>query len=316
MLEQFKKEIKEGLSKQNKTLPSKYFYDEIGDALFVKIMNMSEYYLTNSEFEIFSKKTDELLDKLSIDKNEPFELIELGAGDGTKTIELLKHLSQNQYKYSYLPVDISLHALEGLETKLGSILPQLEVVPKQGDYFEVLNSLNKNSVKKVVLFLGSNIGNLRDENAQRFITGLSENLNVDDQVVLGVDLIKPREVVLPAYSDSNGFTAEFNLNLLDRINKELNANFDRSNFHHLAEYTEEEGIAKSYLVSNIDQKVTISDLNCTFNFKKGEKIHTEISRKYNDELISEICKNSSLQIQAKIMDTKKYFADYILTKEE
>lgn len=309
---QFIKDIDEGLSKVNKKLPSRYFYDEIGDKLFVEIMNMPEYYLTKAEHEIFKTQTGAIVNQFNVDKNEQIEIIELGAGDGTKTKEILRYMLKNHYNFSYLPVDISQHALSHLEKTLKEEFSALNVKPQQGDYFEVLDNLKKSSTKKVVFFLGSNIGNLEDDEAIRFMKNLSNNLNKGDKLLLGIDIIKPASIVLPAYDDKQKITARFNLNLLNRINKELGANFDIDSFKHQPEYTMEEGIAKSFLVSNKNQQVTITATKKTYHFKAGEKIHTEISRKYNDVTLKGIIADSKFKIVTKFLDSKKYFADYIL----
>ncbi|MFL0352266.1 L-histidine N(alpha)-methyltransferase [Xanthomarina sp. GH4-25] len=312
----FKNDINEGLSKPLKTLPSKYFYDKIGDALFVKIMKLPEYYLTKAEFDIFKNQTKKIISSLKIKPNAYFELIELGAGDGTKTKELLKELLAENYNFEYIPIDISKNALSKLETTLKAELPQLKVSTKQGDYFNVLDSLKASSHSKVVLFLGSNIGNMEDEKAKQFISNLSNSLKNNDKVLLGVDLIKTEDIVLPAYNDKAGITKAFNLNLLTRINNELDANFNIDDFSHQPEYTESEGIARSYMVSNKDQNVRINALNKTFHFKKDEKIHTETSRKYNDIILQTILEGSQLNIVSKLLDSKSFFADYILIKTE
>jgi len=314
MNDQFKIDIQEGLSSEPKFLSSKYFYDEIGDELFVDIMNMPEYYLTRSEFEIFSKKTQELINSFGIEKNEKFQLIELGAGDGTKTKELLKELVSQDYNFNYVPIDISQHTLDKLENSLSNEIPKLSVTQKQGDYFEVLSSFKEGDTKKIVLFLGSNIGNLNDELSAKFLYQLGSNLNKNDKLLLGVDLIKSVDIVLPAYNDSQGITARFNLNLLSRINKELGGDFIIEAFQHKPEYTIEEGIAKSFLVSTKKQSVYISSIDSTFNFEEGEKIHTEISRKYNDSIINKITANTDFSIGTKITDSKQYFANYVLTR--
>ncbi|MCH2235510.1 MAG: L-histidine N(alpha)-methyltransferase [Crocinitomicaceae bacterium] len=315
MNEQFKNDVLEGLSSNPKFLSSKYFYDKIGDDLFVQIMNMPEYYLTNSEFEIFSKKTDELINSFGIEDNEKFELIELGAGDGTKTKELLKALVHKGADFSYLPVDISQNALNLLNADLQEEIPSLKVKVRQGDYFEVLSKFKAVDVKKVVLFLGSNIGNLKDEKSAEFLYQLGGNLNKGDILVLGVDLIKSVDIIGPAYNDAQGITAKFNINLLHRMNAELGANFDLGEFKHAPHYDEEEGIAKSYIESLSDQEVEISALDKSFIFKEGEKIHMEISRKYNDEIISKILRDTDFKVISKILDSREYFADYILRKE-
>lgn len=310
----FQRDINLALSAQNKTLPSKYFYDEIGDALFIEIMNMPEYYLTNAELDIFKNQTQELINALKLTKTSFFELVELGAGDGTKTKQLLKVLDQQDYNFKYSPIDISENALRHLKSSVNKELPTVQIHPKQGDYFNVLADLKSTDHPIIVLFLGSNIGNLPDERAKEFIKKLGYNLKKGDKILLGVDLIKPQSVVLPAYNDAQGITKRFNLNLLIRINRELGANFDIEAFEHKPEYTQEEGIARSFLVSTKDQTVTINSLAKSFQFKKNEKIHMETSRKYNDQILNGILEYSSLKVIGRLTDSKNLFADYILEK--
>jgi len=311
----FKNDVDKGLSSNPKTLQSKYFYNKKGDALFVEIMNLPEYYLTRSELDIFQNKTQELIKAFGLKPDSHFELIELGAGDGTKTKELLKILDKENYDFDYFPIDISANALQGLKENLKQELPKISVQTQQGDYFEVLASLKNNKQPKIILFLGSNIGNMTDDLAAQFIYNLGANLQAGDKLLIGVDLIKSKEIVLPAYNDSKGITAKFNLNLLHRINKEMDADFNLNQFQHQPEYTEEEGIAKSYIVSTCKQSVHIKALEKSFVFEEGEKIHTEISRKYNDLLIEKIIANTDFVLQNKITDSKNYFADYILERE-
>ncbi|WP_026777499.1 L-histidine N(alpha)-methyltransferase [Polaribacter sp. Hel_I_88] len=310
----FKKEVQQGLDSTPKKLPSKYFYDKIGDALFVKIMNSPEYYLTRCEFDIFKNKTHELINSFDIQKDSYFELIELGAGDGLKTKELLKVLVNENYNFDYFPIDISSNALSLLKENLKSEIPKLSIKTLQGDYFKVLDTLKTSKNPKIILFLGSNIGNMNDELASKFIYNLGDNLNSGDKLLLGVDLIKSEEIVGPAYNDSQGITAKFNMNLLDRINKELEANFNINQFKHHPEYNEEEGIAKSFIMSTADQSVEIKAIGKKYHFKKGEKIHTEISRKYNDDLIKKIISKTDFSLKTKILDSKAYFADYVLNR--
>ncbi len=315
MIEQFSTDVDLGLSSHPKTLPSKYFYNKKGDALFVEIMKLPEYYLTRAELDTFQNKTDQLIDAFKINKNSYFELIELGSGDGLKTKSLLQHLDEQKYKFDYFPIDISVNALNLLQQNLKLELPDVSVQTKQGDYFEVLSQFKNNKYPKVVLFLGSSIGNMTDETAADFIYNLGANLSVGDKLLLGVDLIKAKEIVLPAYDDAQGVTAAFNLNLLVRINNELGGDFVVENFNHKPEYSEEEGIAKSFIVSNSNQKVKIKALNKTYEFAKNEKIHTEISRKYNDEIIKKIIAKTDFSITRKITDSKNYFANYILERK-
>lgn len=311
----FKKEVSDGLNSNPRRLPSKYFYDAIGDELFVKIMNLPEYYLTRSEMEIFSKKTDELIEYFGVHPDTAFELIELGAGDGTKTIKLLQRLIDRDFEFEYHPVDISQHALEGLHEYLKNEIPSLKIQTQRGDYFSVLAGLKESKKKKIVLFLGSNIGNMPDERAADFIYKLGSNLIKDDVLLLGVDLIKPAEIVLPAYNDAQGVTAAFNLNLLTRLNKELEANFNLDHWSHAPQYSEETGIAESFLRSEIDQEVYIKGIGQDFFFEKGELIQTEISRKYNEQILLDLISGTDFKIKGKVLDSKKFFADYLLIRQ-
>lgn len=310
MNQSFITDVDNGLSATPKRLLSKYFYDETGDKLFVQIMNMPEYYLTDAELEIFTKQATEIIDSFEAG-DRPIELIELGAGDGTKTIELLKVL-QNKYKFTYMPIDISGHALDNLEQRLSKELPDVPVKTLQGDYFRVLSEIKSGDAIKVILFLGSNLGNMLDINANKFIKELSARMNPEDKILLGVDLKKDAEVILPAYNDAAGITRDFNLNLLTRINRELGGSFDISKFEHRPMYNEQEGQAESYIVSTEEQDVHIEATGKTYHFNKGEAIHMEISRKYDAETVNTVIANTGLYIKKTFTDSNQYFADFLL----
>ena len=312
--DKFLQDVKEGLSRSPKMLPSKYFYDKRGDELFVEIMNMPEYYLSRAEHDILRTQSSQIVKALKQDHDTSFEIVELGAGNGTKTYELLRVLIAEKYKFVYVPVDISQHAVDQLESALLREMPTLDLHPRQGDYFEILSELKETTHPKVVLFLGSNIGNMSDEIASKFIYDLGSNLHPGDYLLLGVDLIKSKDVVLPAYNDSQGITREFNLNLLTRINRELGGNFQVEAFDHAPEYAESEGVAKSYLKSLIDQTVQIEGCSSAFKFTEGEKIHTEISRKYNDQVLNRILADTNFTIDQSFVDSKGLFADYLLKR--
>ena len=312
----FLKDVLDGLSQPSKYISSHYFYDQACDQLFQQIMEMPEYYLTDSELEIFRDQSDAIIQSFGLNKEEDFELIELGAGDGKKTQHLLKALLDAGYSFSYCPVDISSNSLNTITSRMQGLFPSLEIEPKQGDYFHVLDDLFISNKPKVILFIGSNLGNMNDELATTFLGKVAQNLKPGEKLLLGLDLLKSKEIVLPAYSDAAGITSKFNLNLLKRINSELGGDFIIENFEHAPEYTEEEGIAKSFLKSKSKQTVYISELNQSFHFDKDEVIHTEISRKYNDEILQNVIEDSNLKISHKFLDSKNYFADYILTKDE
>lgn len=309
---QFAIDIDAGLSQPNKTLPSKYFYDQTGDELFIKIMALPEYYLTRAEHEIFTQQTQGLIDALGVSLDTHFELIELGAGDGSKTKHLLSALLRQGYQFDYLPIDISGHVLELLADTLMTELPDLTLRAQQGDYFEILKDLKQSAAPKVMLFLGSNIGNMTDAQSAAFIYELGSNLTKGDQLLLGADLIKSADIVLPAYDDAQGVTKAFNMNLLARMNSELGANFEITQFDHLAEYTEAEGIAKSFIVSQVDQNVFVPLTGKTYTFTAGEKIHVEVSRKYNQAVLESILAKTDFTISHILTDSQGYFADFVL----
>ena len=311
----FLRDVNEGLSKNPKYISSHYFYDKAGDELFQQIMEMPEYYLTNSELEIFEEQSLKIVKSFDVDKKLEFELIELGAGDGEKTQHLLKTLLTENFNFKYIPVDISENSLSVITERMTNLFPDLKIDAQQGDYFHVLDHLFTSDKPKIILFIGSNLGNMDDRTAADFLCKIALHLKEGEKLLLGLDLIKSREIVLPAYDDAAGITRDFNLNLLKRINAEMDADFDLQNFEHAPEYSEEEGIAKSFLKSKKKQKVYIKDLNQSFDFDQGELIHTEISRKYNDEILRTLITDSGLEITTKLLDDKSYFADYILTKK-
>ena len=310
----FLKDVQAGLSANPKFISSNYFYDKAGDEIFQQIMEMPEYYLTNAELEIFKDQSEALIKAFGIDPDIEFELIELGAGDGKKTQHLLKMLLEKNYRFKFIPVDISHNSLAVITERMEKLFPNLEISPQQGDYFQVLDQLFSSDKPKIILFIGSNLGNMVDETAKIFLHKIADHLKPNEKLLLGVDQIKSKDIVLPAYNDAAGITSSFNLNLLKRMNRELGANFQLENFVHAPEYTEEEGIAKSFLKSLKKQSVHIKDLGHSFNFEENELIHTEISRKYNDQLLNDLIGGSNLEISHKFLDSRKYFADYILTK--
>ncbi len=311
---QFARDILAGLSAAPKTLPSKYFYDAVGDKIFVQIMHMPTYYLTRAELEIFTEQKSSIVKSVMGNDSSRIQIVELGAGDGLKTKELLHGFEDNKAGYEYVAIDISANALKMLEKRLSEALPEMEMSALAGDYFTMLGSLKNDSKRKLVLFLGSNIGNMRDEVAANFMQNLCKHLSVGDKILLGVDKIKAADIVLPAYDDPQGITRDFNLNLLTRINNELGANINLHDFEHLATYEEEEGIARSFLVSKIEQEVRIEALDKIFKFEAGEKIQTETSRKYNEEILEKILADTDLKVVEKFTDCKSLFVDFLLEK--
>ncbi|WP_417370207.1 L-histidine N(alpha)-methyltransferase [Flavobacterium beibuense] len=310
----FKKDVTEGLSSFPKRLSSKYFYDKKGDKLFQDIMAMPSYYLTGCEFEIISKNTF-AIGELFRDRENGLDLIELGAGDGKKTKLLLKYMAENNFNFIYKPIDISENAVELLSKNLAYEMPTLNVDAEVGEYFEVLERLKGfNKRKKVIMVLGSNIGNLPHPKAIEFLTKLKEAMLTEDLLFMGFDQKKNPQTILDAYNDETGITEAFNKNVLTRINRELGGNFEVDNFKHWEVYDPETGTAKSFLVATKAMEVTIEELQLTVNFDQWETIHTEISQKYDDNIVIWLAKEAGLKIETSFTDEKGYYKNYAFRK--
>lgn len=313
-LSTFAQDVHSGLTEFPKRLPSKYFYDENGDQLFQTIMGLGEYYLTRCEFEIFDKQKERIL-KSFLGEDASFNLVELGAGDGTKTKVLLNHFVNEGVNFSYSPIDISQHVLDLLSKDLAKSIPNLKVNAIQGDYFEALSKLNENHFEKeVVLFLGSNIGNFSNGAAPAFLKKLSQNLSKGDLFLIGFDLMKDPNVILNAYNDKLGVTKEFNINLLKRINNELGGNFDLEGFEHFPTYDPITGETKSHLISNKEQTVKIAATGDTYRFDAWEAIHTEVSQKYSLKSIHKFAEEAGFKVIEDFTDERNYYVDSLWEK--
>jgi L-histidine N-alpha-methyltransferase len=306
------KAVDEGLTADPKTLPSWMFYDDNGNKLFQAIMHLPEYYPTRSEYEILKNYKENLLNYFTYDQDE-FQLIELGAGDGIKTEILLEYFVSQAVHFNYAPVDVSSEILLHLTHRLHRKLPELDVNPQHGKYEDALEKM-RSKLRKVILFLGANIGNYNTDDALSFLKHVSENINSGDLMLIGFDMKKDPRLIQKAYDDTKGITREFNLNLLKRINAELGADFHLDRFEHYPTYDPVTGQAISYLISLGNQEVYIDALNKKFNFKKWETIHTEVSQKYDLTSIQALVSNAGFQIAEMLFDSKKYFCDVLVRK--
>lgn len=307
--QQFYTDVMAGLQSSPKYMQSKYFYDTAGDKLFQDIMNCDEYYPTNCEMEIFAEQTADLANAILIG-DDGFDLIELGAGDATKSSYLLQHLLDIKADFTYLPIDISDHVIDYLNSMLPVTLTGLKIDGLNGDYFDMLKkAAAKSNRRKVVLFLGSNVGNMPISNAEKFCRELRNHLSPGDMALIGIDLKKNPKTILAAYNDKGGITKKFNLNLLERINRELNADFDLSQFDHYPTYDPETGSCKSYLVSLTDQSVTINGKS--IHFLNNEHIFMEISQKYTVSQADQLAKVAGFKTDGHFYDKKQWFLDVI-----
>ncbi len=313
-LSTFAADVLDGLSADPKHLSSKYFYDDEGSRLFQEIMRLPEYYLTDCELEIFTEQGPAICEKLADGRG--LNVIELGAGDGTKTAVLIKHFLDAGADIAYEPIDISQEALTALEDKFHTEFPDLEIAPHAGDYFGILGDLKGTSRRrKLLLFLGSNIGNFSREASLKFFRSLSSVMESGDMLLAGFDLQKDPKVIVPAYDDAQGITAAFNLNLLSRINRELGADFNLDGFSHYANYRPIDGSARSFLLSRENQDVYIEALDRTFHFDQWEAIFMEISQKYTPRMIEEFAADSGFEIVRNYFDSRGYYCDSLWMKQ-
>jgi dimethylhistidine N-methyltransferase len=299
--------VKRDLSSIPKTLQPWYFYDPLGSALFSAICELPEYYLTRAETEILRRYAPEMARAF----RGPDRLIELGSGDGRKTRLLIEAVIARRPPLTYVPVDVDAGTLELSARDLLSSFPSLRVEAICGDYRD-LPRLIAPGERTTVLFLGSSIGNLAPQSAAALLGTIRQVLDPGDALLLGTDLLKPKNIVEPAYNDALGVTAAFNLNLLARINRELGGHFDLSKFQHRAFFNEAESRIEMHLVSRESQVVPIDGLSMEVRFDSGETIHTENSYKYSDADLQALAREGGFVIEQMWTDSQRWFADLLL----
>lgn len=304
----FAAEVRAGLSQRPRSLSSKWFYDAAGDRLFQDIMAMEAYYLTDCEREIYQRCGPALLKQIG---DREFDLVELGAGDGSKTKFLIDHFLQQGARFTYRPVDISTHAIQLLGERVAVSWPNLPFAPLNNDYFAALDRLGNTSGNRLrlVLFPGANIGNFTPKEACKFLEHLRTFLRAGDLLLTGFDLKKNPAVVLEAYNDAEGRTADFNLNLLRRINRELDADFNLVQWRHWESYNPQSGATRSFLVSRTEQTVRIGALDKNFRFDAWEAIAVEISQKYSKREIEKLARDAGYRHLRHLQDKRGWFAD-------
>lgn len=306
LIEQFATDVLMGFSSRPKTLSSKYFYDDIGSQLFQQITKQKDYYPTSSEFEILSNCHTQF--PLIIEQKE-IDIIELGAGDGHKTKILIENFVLEGYKINFYPIDISHEAMKLLSANLKES-ENLKIHGVVGEYIEGLRFVRQHSQNlQLVLFLGSNIGNFDRVANLGFLRKLWKSLNMGDLLFIGFDLKKDISTLTRAYNDSAGVTRDFNLNVLNRINRELGGQFNCEYFEHFGVFNPILGAMESYLVSTRDQDIYIAELEKFFHFDAFEAIHLEYSFKYLEKDILELAKETGYLIKQNFKDSKNYFID-------
>ena len=296
-------EVAVGLRRNPKTLPCKLFYDRCGSLLFEEITRLPEYYLTRTELQILQRHAPEMIQAVG----PPLSIIELGAGTAAKTMTLLQAMSRRQIRVKYCPVDISASALAEAKKRVRAQFPGAAVTPVVADFSGGFAFLRGIASRKLVLYLGSSIGNFDHPEAISLLTRVREQLSPGDALLLGADQAKSPEILIPAYDDARGVTAAFNKNILHRINRELAADFDVDAFRHLAVWNPELSRIEIYLQSLRAQKVQVRLPKLTVSFSAGERIHTENSYKYTLDRIQQILSASGFVLENSWFDQREWF---------
>lgn len=307
-LTSFAEDVRSGLLSKPRRLFPKYFYDELGSQLFEAICLLPEYYLTRAEDEIIGRYAGEIVMEVAGHKR----LVEMGSGSASKTRRIIEAMLSEQEELLYLPVDISATALETSSRVLLQAYPRLKIRAFAGDYYSGMKALgsfgSEGGARTLALFLGSNIGNFDREEAGTFLRALRSVLAAGDALLLGADLKKERWVLEAAYDDALGVTAAFNLNLLARINRELDADFNLRAFRHFVRYDEEAGRIEIYVESLRAQVVRIRALGLELQFEEGERVHTENSYKYDMEDLARLAAEAGFTLSRTWLDSMKRFS--------
>lgn len=307
----FADDVLEGLSASPKRLASKYFYDDLGSSLFEAITHLPEYYLTSAETEILRDWGWQIVRVL----DEPVDFLELGSGSAIKTRLLIGEALRAQKSLIYSPIDISVDALRASSASLVESFPTLSVRAYAGDYFTVLKSGVLQFERRVLaMLMGSNIGNYAPSDARALVTLIAEALRPGDGLLLGTDRKKDPAVLERAYDDPTGVTSAFDKNILGRINRELGGTFDLRAFKHVAEYDKKRGVVDSHLESLRSQNVAIDALKTIVHFRKGERIHTESSHKFDDNDIAALATGTGFSVSHVWHDKAERFNLHLLVK--
>lgn len=305
-------EVYRGLTAMPKTLSPWLFYDEAGSQLFEAITKLPEYYLTRTERGIFARYADEILECAGY---RAVTMIELGAGTAAKTGLLLRAAVRRQGAVDYVPIDVSETALDAAKEHIEADIPGVRVTSRLADYTEGIAEIPVDGHRRLVLYIGSSIGNFEPGDAVRVLREVRRRLAPGDLLLLGADHVKDRQTLLRAYNDEAGVTAAFNQNILARINRELGANFNPRLFRHRAKWNGEQSRIEIYLTSVIAQTVTIPALDLEVRFARGETIHTENSYKFTAESIASIVERAGFNVTHSWTDEREWFGVYLAVRD-
>ena len=304
-------DVRAGLTDSPKRLPPYLFYDEAGSHLYERITELPEYYLTRAETEILLAHAPDVIERVLRAGGGPLSVIELGAGSATKTEILLRALLARQERCLYLPVDVDKTVLERAERRLGTTLPRVSVRALAMTHEESLGALAEIPPPRLVLFLGSSIGNLSDEEATALLKAIRDALGGETWLLLGTDLQKSPSVLQAAYDDASGVTAAFNKNVLLRINRELGGHFDLDRFRHVARWNASASRVEMHLESIGAQEVNVDGLGLRVRLEAGETIHTESSAKYDLPSVERLLAAGGFRLEETRQDAERRFAVHL-----
>ena len=301
-------EVYRGLTARPKILSPWLFYDAEGSRLFEKITTLPEYYVTRTERRILADYSDEIIAAAG---DGPLTIIELGAGTATKTGLLLRAATRRQGPLTYYAIDVSSTALDEARRRIEAELPGVSVETRTADYTDGLGQVEAAGQRRMVLYIGSSIGNFDPPDALRLMCDVRGQLSVGDSILLGTDLVKDRQVLLDAYDDASGVTAAFNKNILLRINHELGSNFNPHLFRHRSRWNEDQCRIEMHLESLITQAVHIPSLEIEVRLTRGETIHTENSYKFTKERAAEMLGKAGFEVVRSWCDARNWFGEFL-----
>lgn len=299
--------VTHGLSNNQMFLEPKFLYDKRGSEIFEEITQLDEYYPTKTELSILETYNDEICNFFG---NETPILVELGSGSSMKTRTLIESIIKKYGSLHYIPIDISYEILKDSSIELIQSFSNLKISAIASDYEEGLKLVSNlySEKAKLIIWLGSSIGNLNFDQSINFLKKVNSCMSEKDRLLIGMDMIKDTSILLKAYNDSKGVTANFNKNILLRINKNLGGNFSIDEFEHQSIWNEDKLRVEMHLISKKDQEVEIKEINKKVKFKKGETIHTESCQKYTNDKIEQIAKLSNLKIRKQFFDNRNWFS--------
>jgi L-histidine Nalpha-methyltransferase len=300
-------EVVLGLTSRPKTLPCKLFYDDLGSELFERITELPEYYPTRTELEILQERSREIAQAAG----SAVSVVELGAGTATKTGTLLRAFARRQMRVKYFPVDISQGALAAAQKRVREDCPAVLVRPVITDFSNGFNFLRNIPGRKLVLYLGSSIGNFDGTDAVTLLRKVQRHLPPGDALLLGTDMVKSARILVPAYDDAQGVTAEFNKNILRRINREFDGDFDLDSFRHIAAWSLTKSRMEIYLESTRPQTAVLQTLGVKVKLAAGERIHTENSYKYTLPMVERMLCASGFKLEETWYDRRKWFGVHL-----